>query len=81
MAPSTAVVDSVGERLASFLGITTPRYQYVLDDLVMQQREVRRRRVERVKGDTTGGVPINASHTANTSLSSPFPGAPREAGD
>ena len=36
-----AVLDSVGEWLAAFFGITTPRYQYVLDDLISRQRMVR----------------------------------------
>ena len=40
-ARACTVVDAVGEWLASALGITTPRYQYIIDDLVMQQREVR----------------------------------------
>ncbi|EGD81053.1 hypothetical protein PTSG_10997 [Salpingoeca rosetta] len=36
------VLDTVGEWLAAFFGITTPRYQYVLDDLIARQREVER---------------------------------------
>jgi hypothetical protein len=81
--PATVVVDSVGEWLASFLGITTPRYQYVLDDLVMQQREVRQNRVELVESRTTGGLPTTASHPANTASRalSFLTGSSRETGD
>ena len=33
-------IDYVGEGLAAFFGITTPKYQYVIDELIRQQREV-----------------------------------------
>lgn len=40
-ASCNAVLDSAGEWLAAALGITTPRYQYIIDDLIREQREVR----------------------------------------
>ena len=33
------VLDAAGEWLAATLGITTPRYQHVIDDLIAAQRE------------------------------------------
>eukprot|EP00049_Salpingoeca_infusionum_P022532 m.7374 g.7374 ORF g.7374 m.7374 type:complete len:166 (+) comp5241_c0_seq1:171-668(+) len=34
-----AGVDYVGEALAYFLGITSPKYQFAIDELIAQQRE------------------------------------------
>ena len=34
-----SVLDAAGEWLAATLGITTPKYQYIIDDVVAMQRE------------------------------------------
>lgn len=35
------VCDYMGERLASFFGITTPKYQYAIDEYYHRKKEVR----------------------------------------
>ena len=37
---SFAAIDYVGEGIAAFLGITTPKYQYVIDELIQEQQQV-----------------------------------------
>lgn len=39
-----SVCDYLGERLASLLGITTPKYQYAIDEYYRMKKEVRGRR-------------------------------------
>jgi hypothetical protein len=34
-------IDYVGEGLAAMLGITTPKYQYIIDELIEEQERVR----------------------------------------
>ncbi|CAF91540.1 unnamed protein product, partial [Tetraodon nigroviridis] len=42
MATSTlSVCDYLGEKLASLLGITTPKYQYAIDEYYRTKKEVR----------------------------------------
>lgn len=36
-----AVCDYMGERLASLFGITTPKYQYAIDEYYRMKKEVR----------------------------------------
>lgn len=36
-----SVCDYLGERLASLLGITTPKYQYAIDEFYRMKKEVR----------------------------------------
>lgn len=37
----SAVCDYMGERLASLFGITTPKYQYAIDEYYRMKKEVR----------------------------------------
>eukprot|EP00064_Thunnus_orientalis_P011972 superscaffoldBa00001784_g12005 len=53
MATSTITVcDYMGERLASLFGITTPKYQYAIDEYYrMKKEEAERRFVEQRRGE------------------------------
>ena len=82
------VVDAVGEWLASALGITTPRYQYIIDDLVMQQREaleerqeVERQIAEREREEGAKAVAMEAAGGESGPQDEEAPAAPREDSD
>ena len=51
-----SVCDYLGERMASLFGITSPKYQYAIDEYYRMKKEVRCL----VNGEASTGRPWNA---------------------
>lgn len=69
--------DYVGEALASFLGITTPKYQYELDEYRRLQKEQQKsmEELENAKSWTNGNtVLVQSESDANNINSTPNTG-------